>query len=120
MSSFVHFIDGPLCVTPLAVPKSPFPAVVVALRNRAPGQYVKSIRFGGMDITSGFRFDGRTAGTFEVVFGSGTGQITGVVVDNQCAPSPEYRLWLSPHSGDEPTFSEWATRTPAVNSQCAH
>jgi hypothetical protein len=52
----------------------------------AAGQYVKSIRFGGMDIASGFRFDGITAGTFEVVLGSGTGQIAGVVVDTQSRP----------------------------------
>ena len=57
------------------------------VRFSAPGNYVKSIRFGGVDVVSApLRFDGKVSGTFEVILRPSTARITGIVVDGQSRP----------------------------------
>ena len=57
------------------------------MRFGAAGNYVKSIRFNGVDVVSApLRFDGAISGTFEVTLRSSTARINGIVVDGQSRP----------------------------------
>jgi hypothetical protein len=71
--------------------------VQVAPLGTIPGFYVKSVRYGGVDILGSlFKFTGSGLGTFEVVMRAGAGQVSGTVTDARFQPVPGNQVFAVP------------------------
>lgn len=85
-------------------PAVPGPAQVAAALAARPASlrqaYVKSIRFGGVDVLNGrLHIDNTTAGTpLEIVVGTNPGQLEGVVVDAARRPAAHVTVVLVPRN----------------------
>jgi hypothetical protein len=65
------------------------------------GLYVKEIRFGAVDVlTHPLIIEGPAVDTMEVVFSSGTGQISGIVHGDSQQSSPRVQVVLIPNQRD--------------------